>query len=111
MGLIPVLASAAMAMPPLPWEQHALAALHDAGYHSGEARRRVVALLGRESCALTALQMDRRLRGVGRASVYRVLDQLEELQLVQRVDLGGGAAGYERVEPDGDHHHHLVCQD
>ena len=92
------------------WDSHALDTLRAAGYRSGEARRRVVELLGRQSCALTALEIDRRIDGVGRASVYRVLDQLEELQLVQRVDLGGEAAGYERLDPSGDHHHHIVCR-
>ena len=35
-----------------------------------------------------------------RASVYRTLDQLDQLHLVQRVEIGGDAAGYERVDPD-----------
>ena len=91
------------------WDAHALEALCAAGYRSGEARRRVVEILGRQSCALTALEIDRQLDGVGRASVYRALDQLEELRLVQRVDLGGDAAGYERLDPSGGHHHHIVC--
>ena len=51
----------------------------------------------------------RELDRVGRASVYRTLEQLEELGLVQRVDLGGESAAYERVDPTGHHHHHLVC--
>ena len=91
------------------WEAHALATLRESGYRSGVARRRVVALLARHDCALTALEIDRRLEAVGRASVYRALEQLEALQLVQRVELAEEAAGYERLEPDGEHHHHLVC--
>ena len=91
------------------WEEHALAALRGAGYRSGGARRRVVGLLAGEPCAMTALEIDRRLEGVGRASVYRALEQLEALALVQRIDLGGEAAGYERLDPGGTHHHHLVC--
>jgi Fur family ferric uptake transcriptional regulator len=59
---------------------------------------------------LTALEIDRRLPAVGRATVYRALDQLESLGLVQKVDLAGEAAGYERVDPQGHHHHHLVCE-
>ena len=47
---------------------------------------------------------------VGRATVYRALEQLEGLGLIQRVDLGGDAAGYERVDPGGHHHHHIVCE-
>jgi Fur family transcriptional regulator, ferric uptake regulator len=92
------------------WVEHALAALRQAGYRSGGARRRVVELLGNEDCALTALEIDRRLEEVGRASVYRAIEQLEELRLVQRVDLGGEASAYERVDPTGHHHHHIVCE-
>jgi Fur family ferric uptake transcriptional regulator len=69
----------------------------------------VVELLAGEGCALTALEIDRRLHSVGRASVYRTLDQLEQLHLIQRVEIGGDAAGYERIDPD-EHHHHLVCE-
>jgi Fur family ferric uptake transcriptional regulator len=91
------------------WAEQAIARLGEAGYRSGASRRQVVDLLARETCAVTALEIDRRLEGVGRASVYRTLEQLERLRLVQRVEVGGDAAGYERVDPDL-HHHHLVCE-
>jgi Fur family ferric uptake transcriptional regulator len=91
------------------WAEQAIARLGEAGYRSGASRRQVVDLLARETCAVTALEIDRRLDGVGRASVYRTLEQLERLRLVQRVEVGGDAAGYERVDPDL-HHHHLVCE-
>jgi Fur family ferric uptake transcriptional regulator len=70
----------------------------------------VVELLGEEGCALTALEIDQRLPSVGRATVYRALEQLEELGLIERVDVRGDAAGFERVDPSGHHHHHLVCE-
>jgi Fur family ferric uptake transcriptional regulator len=92
------------------WAQAAFSSLHEAGHRAGSARSQVVELLASEDCALTALEIDRRLTSVGRASVYRTLEQLEGLRLVQRVDLGGGAAGYERVIPGGHHHHHVVCE-
>jgi len=84
--------------------------LEEAGYRSGAARREVVELLAAEACAVTALEIDRRLDSVGRASVYRTLDQLERLHLVHRVEIGGDAAGYERVD-SSQHHHHLVCEE
>lgn len=46
---------------------------------------------------------------MGLASVYRALDTLAGLELVQRVELGDGTARYEAVAPSGEHHHHLVC--
>ena len=84
--------------------------LDEAGYRSGAARRQVVELLDGERCAVTALEVDRRLSAVGRASVYRTLEQLERLHLVQRVDIGGDAAGYERLDSE-EHHHHFVCEE
>lgn len=92
------------------WAEQALRRLDEAGYRTGAARREVVELLAGERCAVTALEIDRRLASVGRASVYRTLDQLEQLHLIQRVEIGGDAAGYERVDPEA-HHHHLVCED
>jgi Fur family ferric uptake transcriptional regulator len=91
------------------WTDKAFEALRGAGYRSGGSRSQVVELLGSEDCALTALEIDRRLPTVGRASVYRTLEQLEQIGLAQRVDLGGEAAGFERVDPGGNHHHHMVC--
>ncbi len=92
------------------WAEQATTRLDQAGYRSGSARRKVVELLAAEKCAVTALEIDHRLESVGRASVYRTLEQLEGLRLVQRIDIGADAAGYERLDPSG-HHHHLVCEE
>jgi Fur family ferric uptake transcriptional regulator len=92
------------------WADRALTALSEAGFRSGGGRRQVVDLLSEEGCALTALEIDKRLPGVGRATVYRALEQLEDLGLIQRVDVKGDAAGFERVDPSGHHHHHIVCE-
>lgn len=90
------------------WTERARARLGEAGFRAGAARQRVIELLGGESCALTALEIDRRLPEVGRASVYRTLEQLEQLELVHRVDVGGEVVAFERNDPGG-HHHHMVC--
>ncbi|HWM64206.1 MAG TPA: Fur family transcriptional regulator [Solirubrobacterales bacterium] len=91
------------------WAEHALQRLDEAGRRSGASRRKVVELLAEEHCAVTALEIDRRLESVGRATVYRTLEQLERLHLVQRVEIGGDAAGYERLDAV-EHHHHIVCE-
>jgi Fur family ferric uptake transcriptional regulator len=90
------------------WAERAKRRLNEAGFRSGAARKRVIELLGGESCAVTALEIDRRLPEVGRASVYRTLEQLEQLELVHRVDVGGEVVAFERNDPGG-HHHHMVC--
>jgi Fur family ferric uptake transcriptional regulator len=96
------------------WREQTATRLRDAGYRRGGAREAVVELLSRQRCALSAQEIDDRLnetrRSVGRASVYRVLEQLAELKLVGRVDVGDGVARYEPSLPGGEHHHHVVCE-
>jgi Fur family ferric uptake transcriptional regulator len=98
------------------WAEHAHAALQAAGLRRGGARTAVVEALARHDCAVTALELDDELRGGGepppaRASVYRALEQLEQLGLVQRLEVSRGASGYERVQPSGHHHHHAICRE
>jgi Fur family ferric uptake transcriptional regulator len=98
------------------WAENAGSRLAEAGYRRGGARRAVIELLARQECALSALEIEDRLREggrqVGRASIYRVLEELEELDLVTRLDLGTGTARFEAVDPAGHrHHHHLLCDD
>jgi Fur family transcriptional regulator, ferric uptake regulator len=97
------------------WADHALSTLTEAGCRRGGARRAVVEALSRHDCAVTALDLDDELRRrrppVGRASVYRALEQLERLGLVRRIEVSRGTAGYERIEPSGHHHHHAICRD
>jgi Fur family ferric uptake transcriptional regulator len=90
------------------WAERASKRFNEAGFRTGAARRQVIELLDGEDCALTALEIDRRLPRVGRATVYRTLEQLEDLELVHRVDVGGESVAYERDDPTG-HHHHMVC--
>ncbi len=97
------------------WKQHVLASFAHEGFRAGGARAVVVELLAEQDCCLSAQEIFDRLRAGGRkvgiASVYRVLDQLAQMQLVQRVDVGGGVSRFEAAHPGGDHHHHLVCDD
>jgi Fur family ferric uptake transcriptional regulator len=99
------------------WAQRAEATLAAAGHKRGGARRAVVELLERQQCALTAIEIEEALRGAGerrrvsRASVYRILDELERLSLVQRVQAGQAMVRYERVNEHEEHHHHLVCDE
>ena len=95
------------------WADHARAELDRAGHRRGTARTAVIEILALQDCALTALEIEDGLRGsrrrVSRASIYRILELLLAHGLVNRLDLGGGLARYETVDPRGEHHHHLVC--
>lgn len=66
----------------------------------------VLARTGREH--LTAADVAARVGGtVDLSTVYRTLDALEGLGMVEHVHLGHGAGAY-HVGPSSDHHH-LVC--
>ena len=96
------------------WSEHVHAVLSQAGLKRGASRERVIELLATKPCALSAVEIEDELRAngrpTGRASVYRVLDLLVEHGLVERLEVGDGQARFERSHPDGEHHHHLVCE-
>ncbi len=96
------------------WLETAQAAMRAAGLRSGGARSAVLELLARQDCCASAQELHEILvvegRSVGIASVYRVLDTLTELRVVQRVDVGDGITRFEPAGGDG-HHHHVVCDD
>jgi Fur family transcriptional regulator, ferric uptake regulator len=95
------------------WESSARAALKDSGHRTGGAREAVLQQLAGQECCLSAQEICDRLRRtagrVGIASVYRALDLLHDLGMVQRVEIGDGGARFEPVIPGGEHHHHAVC--
>ena len=97
------------------WADATIASLQAKGHRNSGARRAVVELLGRQDCCLTAQEIFDQLRAEGRrvgiASVYRVLEHLSKDGFVQRIDIGAGTTRFEPIHADGEHHHHLVCDD
>lgn len=97
------------------WADHARSALKGHGYSRGGAREAVIEFLAAQSCAISAQDIYRALREGGRsiamASVYRSLEALHGLHLVQRVETGQGEGLYEAVAPTGEHHHHVICDE
>jgi Fur family transcriptional regulator, ferric uptake regulator len=95
------------------WAEAAARALADAGYRRGGARHAILELLDEQPCALSAAQIQHELgernREVSRASVYRVMEELEAIGLIQRVEVGQGLIRYEPARHGSGHHHHLVC--
>jgi len=96
------------------WAIRAQQVLAENGHHSGQARRALLQLLDSQRCALSAIELEDALRSskrpVARASIYRILDELERLRLVQKVQVGQEMARYEPVRDGEGHHHHLVCE-
>lgn len=95
------------------WAERAQQVLAQNRHHTGAARRALLELLDTQTCALSAIEMEQELRSrgrpVARASVYRILDELERLHLVQKLQVGQAMARYEAVRAGEGHHHHLVC--
>ncbi|MHB1569994.1 MAG: Fur family transcriptional regulator [Solirubrobacteraceae bacterium] len=100
-------------MATLQWIEYVYDTLAVAGLHRSRARDRVIEVMSDQECALSAAEVEQRLRAEGRptarATIYRALDLLVDHGLLERVIVGGGQARFEPVEPSGRHHHHLVC--
>jgi Fur family ferric uptake transcriptional regulator len=98
---------------PRSWAQWAQQVLAENRHHAGQARQALLELLDEQRCALSAIEIEDALRAggrpVGRASIYRILDELERLRLVQKLQVGQAMARYEPVRSGEGHHHHLVC--
>ena len=97
------------------WTEYALDELRAAGLRRGGARRAVVEYLAAQDCCRSAQEIHDGIRArggaTGVASVYRALETLADLRLVQRVDVGDGIARFEPSREGSHHHHHLVCDD
>jgi Fur family ferric uptake transcriptional regulator len=86
--------------------------IRNAGYRLTRAREAVLEVLAQAEGSLDAAAIYERGRRVhpalGRVSVYRTLDLLEELNLIRQVHGEGGCHTYARADrPQG---HYLVCQ-
>jgi Fur family ferric uptake transcriptional regulator len=85
-------------------------ALRAAGKRVTAAKRAVAQVLIGAGDHLSAEEVTREvqhLREVGASSVYRILEEFEELGLALHAHLGPGAAVYHLVGPA---HGHLVCE-
>lgn len=91
--------------------QPVISAIADAGYRLTGPRRKVAALIAARSGHFTAADIadDARAKrlGIGRATIFRALDVLADLGVVERIDLPSGQHAYISCEPA--HHHHIVC--
>jgi Fe2+ or Zn2+ uptake regulation protein len=86
-------------------------ALDLAGYRLTAPRRAVADLISQYDGHFTALELEdvarRRRLGISRATLFRALDLLAELGVVERVDLPNGEHAY--VPCARAHHHHVIC--
>jgi Fur family transcriptional regulator, ferric uptake regulator len=88
-----------------------LTELDRAGYRLTEPRRAVAQLIadqvGHFSAADLVAEARARRLGIGRATIFRTLDLLSVLGVVERIDLPTGEHAY--VGCAAAHHHHVIC--
>ena len=86
--------------------------LQENGYRLTEARRAVVEIIQKSKRALTPVEVfdmaRKKYRALGLVSVYRTLEKLEELHLVQRVHQPQGCQAF--IAESSGHEHLLLCQ-
>lgn len=88
-----------------------LSALDRSDYRTTEPRRAVARLVADRAGHFSAADLVEAARArrltVGRATIFRTLEVLADLDLVERIDLPSGEHAYVACEPS--HHHHVVC--
>jgi Fur family ferric uptake transcriptional regulator len=88
-----------------------VAALDAGGYRLTRPRRALADLIATHDGHFTAAELEEAARrrgiGVSRATLFRALDLLAELEVLERIDLPNGEHAY--VPCVQAHHHHLVC--
>jgi Fe2+ or Zn2+ uptake regulation protein len=88
-----------------------MSALDLAGYRLTAPRRAVADLINEYDGHFTAQELEdaarRRRLGISRATLFRALDLLAELGVVERIDLPNGEHAY--VPCARAHHHHVIC--
>jgi Fur family ferric uptake transcriptional regulator len=86
-------------------------ALDEAGYRMTGPRRvladLVIDLDGHFTASELAMAADQRGLAVGRATIFRALELMIELGVVERLDMPSGEHTYVACAPA--HHHHVVC--
>jgi Fur family ferric uptake transcriptional regulator len=83
--------------------------LEDIGYRATTPRRAVLeAISVTASEPFTAEELALAVPQVGRATIFRTIRLLQELDLVCRVPLEDGSVRYQLSRSE--HHHHLVCR-
>jgi Fur family ferric uptake transcriptional regulator len=86
-------------------------ALEVAGVRLTGPRREVAKLIEARSGHFTAADLEADPRAhrarIGRATIFRSLDLLLTLGVIERIDLPNGEHAYVACEPE--HHHHVVC--
>jgi Fur family ferric uptake transcriptional regulator len=90
-----------------------LQSLDESGVRLTRPRRAVAEALAGRTGRFTAAQLVEEARQrqprIGRATVFRTLDLLLDLGMVERIAMPAGETGYVVCDPSA-HHHHVLCE-
>ena len=82
--------------------------LETIGFRSTAPRRAVLQAIETAEGPFTVEDLLAEVPSVGRATVFRTIKLLQELNMMCRVPLEDGSVRYQLSE--GGHHHHLICR-
>ena len=89
-----------------------LTQLQDNGYRLTAPRRAIIEIIQSATHALTPVEVfdhaRKKYAALGLVSVYRTLEKLEELHLIQRVHQPGGCQAF--IAESSGHQHLLLCK-
>ena len=83
--------------------------LKESGYKLTRQRKEVVKILSTKRKPLTLNDIHDECSQIDFASVYRIIQLLTELKIVEEVNLGERQKRYEIMNDD--HHHHILCKE
>ena len=89
--------------------------LHEAGFRITVPRETIIDILNRTAKHLSAEEIYisalKQNPSIGLTTVYRTLDLLSNIGVLQKFDFGDGKARYELINnpKKKEHHHHLIC--
>lgn len=82
------------------------------GYRLTGPRRAVLDTMRLLGNHFTAEEVQQALPAVGRATIFRTMKLMRDLDVICQVVLDDGTIVYQLVgEDDSDHHHHVICSD
>ncbi len=84
--------------------------LHEAGFKATPARMKLLGVFQKAKQPISIQEIKRLLKGVNidQATLYRIVNALQEANVVEQIDLKHGHEDYELALKK--HHHHVVCK-
>ncbi len=87
--------------------------MHGRGFRVTAPREAVLSVLEKEKTHLSAKEIYAKViviePSVGLTTIYRTLEMLAEMGVINRVEIGDKTTRYEIKSNSSKHHHHIIC--